>query len=284
MADFDPTKFIKPDEPHPTLKDFWISFPVDLGPRTYFLTTKKLWFAASPSEIMADLGFSTEKKKLANILDLAEGWIELWYYLALMPRDMRAEFGEEWVNIILGPVAATLKVRGLDFGARFMVIDASGLIMLFEAMRLGMIPPGMRKPLYEALIARYNTEFFALIQTSEWKDTYRLPPKWTHYAGSLMFNQPNMYERLIEPTITSEQAARIIFYGILTDVLAPIWDEASGGELDAMIDTVLIANPKQAGEAKTDPKVVGWIMGQVMRASPTKLDPNTVRAALLERL
>jgi Asp-tRNA(Asn)/Glu-tRNA(Gln) amidotransferase B subunit len=51
-----------------------------------------------------------------------------------------------------------------------------------------------------------------------------------------------------------------------------------------MIATVLEANPKQAAEAKNDPKIVGWLMGQILRLSPTKLDPNTVRAAILEQL
>lgn len=206
------------------------------------------WFADSASSIIEGMGYQLERGKVRNLVSFAGGSIDLWSYLALMPVEWRPALGDEWANFILGPLAASLKLKGLDFDGRSEIIHPGGLLMLFEAMDLDLVPPGKRKNLYEALIGRFNIEA-------------------VFHHGYL-----------------SESEARVAFYTILIDVLAPIFDEASGDELTVMVTKALADNPKQAGEAKDDPKVVGWLMGQVMRASPTKLDPNTVRAAIIAQL
>jgi hypothetical protein len=242
-------KLDKCDEPHPSLPPgFWLSFPTGVAPRSYFLPNDIHWFSGSAFDLIVDMGFELERGKVKNLISFANGDINLWYYLSMMPKEWRAALGDEWMNFVLGPMAATLKLKGLGFSGRDEIIHPGGLMMLFEAMHLELVPPGKRKNLYEALITRFNAEA-------------------VFHHGYL-----------------SEIEARVAFYSILTDILAPIFDEASGDELTAMIVKALADNPKQAEEAKTDPKVVGWLMGQVMRASPTKLDPNTVRAAIIELL
>jgi hypothetical protein len=206
------------------------------------------WFAASAFTIIEDMGYQLERGKVKNLVSFGNGSIDLWSYLALLPKEHRAQHGEEWVNFILGPLAAALKVAKLDFEGRDEVLHTGGAVVMLEAMVLDLIPSGKRKSLYEALLSRFNKEV------------------------------------VVHHGYVSEAAARLAFYSILVDVLAPIFDEASGDELGSMVAKVLADNPKQASEAKADPKIVGWLMGQVMRASPVKLDPNTVRAAILERL
>jgi hypothetical protein len=245
---FDPEKFEKPDEPHLTMGEgYFLAFPKNNQPRVYYHPEADHWFADSPTGIMTRLSFDIEPGKIKNLISFGEGDIGFWYYLALLPKELRSTpVADEWINFILGPLAATLKVRGLGFSAREEVIFGGGLLVMFEAMALDLVPPGKRKALYEALIERFNLEY--------------------------------------EANCPGESTARAIFYDILCDVLEPIFAEAGAGELTAMIIKVIEANPKQAVDAKTDPKVVGWIMGQVLRMSPTKLDPNTVRAAIIEQL
>jgi aspartyl-tRNA(Asn)/glutamyl-tRNA(Gln) amidotransferase subunit B len=53
------------------------------------------------------------------------------------------------------------------------------------------------------------------------------------------------------------------------------------GAIEAVVDQVLAANPKQAEQFKSgDQKVVGWIVGQVMRASGGKANPKLVNDIL----
>ena len=229
---------IKTKEVHPSTK---------MEPGSFY-TPQAHWVSWSFARIVAHLGYQIDKKKLNNLEDFAgDGNIAVLYYLDLLPREHRAEYGEEFINFILGPLAAALKVRGADFDLRFRVLEACGVVLLCEAMGLGLVPKGSRKALYEALFANFNKELYS--------DT------------------------------PSEDRAKVLFYAILAEVLEPIFSEASGDELGVMIDKVVEANPKQAAEAKGgDQKLVGWLMGQTMKLSPTKLDPNMVRAAILAKL
>jgi aspartyl-tRNA(Asn)/glutamyl-tRNA(Gln) amidotransferase subunit B len=56
------------------------------------------------------------------------------------------------------------------------------------------------------------------------------------------------------------------------------------GEIEAVVDQVLAANPKQAEQFRSgDQKVVGWIVGQVMRASGGKANPKLVNDILKKK-
>ena len=229
---------IKTKEVHPTTK-------LEAGS---FYSPSDHWASWPLNKIVARMGYQIESRKLSNLEDFAgDGNIDLIYYLGVLPEELRAEFGEEFVNFILGALAAALKLRQAGFDKRTSVLDPSCLPLLFEAMALGLVPKGSRKALYEALIANFNKELYS--------DT------------------------------PGEERAAVLFYAILAEVLEPIFSEASGDELGVMIDTVFQANPSQVDAAKGgDQKIIGWIMGQIMRASPTKLDPQTVRAAILDKL
>jgi len=64
--------------------------------------------------------------------------------------------------------------------------------------------------------------------------------------------------------------------------LSQVRDE---GQLANAIDEVIAANPRQVAQFKNgDPKVLGWLMGQVMRATRGKADPARLDALLRERI
>ena len=56
------------------------------------------------------------------------------------------------------------------------------------------------------------------------------------------------------------------------------------GQIERVIDDVISQNPDKVEQAKTKPAVVGWFVGQVMKASGGKANPQAVNALLKSKL
>ena len=56
------------------------------------------------------------------------------------------------------------------------------------------------------------------------------------------------------------------------------------GEIAAIVDRIVAENPGQADEARDNPKVIGWFVGQVMKATQGKANPKLVNEVLRKRL
>ena len=56
------------------------------------------------------------------------------------------------------------------------------------------------------------------------------------------------------------------------------------GAIEAIVDEVIAQNPDKAAEAKEKPKLAGWFVGQVMKASQGKANPAAVNKILAEKL
>ena len=56
------------------------------------------------------------------------------------------------------------------------------------------------------------------------------------------------------------------------------------GAIEAMVQTVIDANPDQAAKVKDNPKLVGFFVGQVMKASQGKANPQAVNQILKAKL
>jgi len=50
------------------------------------------------------------------------------------------------------------------------------------------------------------------------------------------------------------------------------------------VDEIIAKNPDKVADAKTNPKAIGWFVGQVMKASGGKASPQTVNALLKQKL
>jgi aspartyl-tRNA(Asn)/glutamyl-tRNA(Gln) amidotransferase subunit B len=59
---------------------------------------------------------------------------------------------------------------------------------------------------------------------------------------------------------------------------------SDSGELEAIIDEIIAANPKQAEQVRTKPKAIGWFVGQVMQRTKGKANPRTVNQLLRAKL
>jgi aspartyl-tRNA(Asn)/glutamyl-tRNA(Gln) amidotransferase subunit B len=56
------------------------------------------------------------------------------------------------------------------------------------------------------------------------------------------------------------------------------------GAIEKVVDQVIAANPDKVADAKTKPAALGWFVGQVMKASGGKANPQTVNAILRQKL
>ncbi len=86
----------------------------------------------------------------------------------------------------------------------------------------------------------------------------------------------NLLEMLLSENVGADLRALVEARGLrqVTDA----------GTIDGAVDVVIAANPDQAEQAKTKPGMLGWFVGQVMRATGGKANPQVVRDVLKRRL
>ncbi|MBF9035586.1 Asp-tRNA(Asn)/Glu-tRNA(Gln) amidotransferase subunit GatB [Rhodobacterales bacterium HKCCE2091] len=56
------------------------------------------------------------------------------------------------------------------------------------------------------------------------------------------------------------------------------------GEIEAAVDEIIAANPDQVEKAKANPKLAGWFVGQVMKATGGKANPKAVNEIVTAKL
>jgi aspartyl-tRNA(Asn)/glutamyl-tRNA(Gln) amidotransferase subunit B len=97
---------------------------------------------------------------------------------------------------------------------------------------------------------------------------------------------------LISSNVISGRIAKEVFEIMLDSGHAPgkIVEErglkqvTDTGAIEKVVDEIIAANPKQVEQVKTKPKTLGWFVGQVMRATGGKANPDAVNAILRQKL
>ena len=56
------------------------------------------------------------------------------------------------------------------------------------------------------------------------------------------------------------------------------------GAIEAVVDEVIAANPDKVEQAKAKPTLAGWFVGQVMKASGGKANPQAVQQIVKAKL
>jgi aspartyl-tRNA(Asn)/glutamyl-tRNA(Gln) amidotransferase subunit B len=56
------------------------------------------------------------------------------------------------------------------------------------------------------------------------------------------------------------------------------------GAIEKAVDEIIAANPAQVEKAKANPKLAGWFVGQVMKATGGKANPKAVNDLVTARL
>jgi len=98
--------------------------------------------------------------------------------------------------------------------------------------------------------------------------------------------------KLIEDGVISSKIAKDVFERMWTGEGAPaeivekqgLMQVSDTGELEAIIDGLIAANPAQAESVKEKPQAIGWFVGQVMKATGGKANPGAVNQLLKAKL
>ena len=56
------------------------------------------------------------------------------------------------------------------------------------------------------------------------------------------------------------------------------------GAIEAAVDEIIAQNPAQVEKARENPKLAGWFVGQVMKATGGKANPKTVNELVSKKL
>ena len=56
------------------------------------------------------------------------------------------------------------------------------------------------------------------------------------------------------------------------------------GAIETIVDDIVAKNPDKVADAKTNPKAIGWFVGQVMKSSGGKASPQAVNEILKRKL
>jgi aspartyl-tRNA(Asn)/glutamyl-tRNA(Gln) amidotransferase subunit B len=97
---------------------------------------------------------------------------------------------------------------------------------------------------------------------------------------------------LISANIVSGKIAKDVFEVMWSEggepaqiVEARGWKQVTDtGAIEKVVDAVLAANPDKVADAKAKPAALGWFVGQVMKASGGKANPQAVNALLKAKL
>ena len=87
---------------------------------------------------------------------------------------------------------------------------------------------------------------------------------------------------------------------IAKDVFEIVWEEGGDpaqivedrgmkqvtdtGAIEAAVDEIIAANPEQVEKAKERPQLAGWFVGQVMKSTGGKANPQAVQALVKQKL
>jgi aspartyl-tRNA(Asn)/glutamyl-tRNA(Gln) amidotransferase subunit B len=56
------------------------------------------------------------------------------------------------------------------------------------------------------------------------------------------------------------------------------------GEIEKIVDDIIAKNPDKVAQAQAKPQLAGWFVGQVMKASAGKANPQAVNDLLKAKL
>jgi aspartyl-tRNA(Asn)/glutamyl-tRNA(Gln) amidotransferase subunit B len=165
-------------------------------------------------------------------------------------------------------------------------------------------------PAYDAdvLVAeRESAEFFeTIVRAPESKRDAKIAANWIinelfgrlNREGADVASSPVSAEQL--GGILDLIAEETISGKIAKDVFEIVWNEGGdpraivearglkqvtdAGAIERVVDEIIAGNPDKAEQAKTKPAVIGWFVGQVMKSSGGKANPQTVNALLKKKL
>lgn len=240
---------------------------------------RDLWFIGHPQEVLARLEIQTDRKRAEEFADLINGDINGFYYLATAtPKGT----GDESLKWIMGALAAKLNEIGLGFDQVDRVLPADYLAVFIEYLKAGKFDKSFAKDVFAYLLAEdhYDWEnvgwtFLAVHDDEGTKDACEFTwEEWQEFGDDL--------DLVVGEQVTPKR--RFSGYDLMDRIVKlPQFQAADGSEIDAIIESVLAANPENAEKVKTEPKLIQWFVGQVMKASKGKAPAPVVLEKLKGR-
>ena len=182
---------------------------------------------------------------------------------------------------------------------------AAGLPELPDAKRARFISALGLSP-YDATVLTADKEMAAYFETAASGRDAKLAANWVINELSGRLNREG--RSIGDSPVSAAQlgglidliAANTISGKIAKDVFEILWSEGGDpaqiveqrglkqvtdtGAIEKIVDQVIAANPDKVADAKTKPAALGWFVGQVMKASGGKANPQAVNALLRAKL
>ncbi len=138
---------------------------------------------------------------------------------------------------------------------------------------------------FNKLAARYIQELYI-----KWMDRYGMSYEWEMIPPR---NMTQLTLFVYDGTITEKQAKEQVFPHMWDNDVSPEWaildlkilHSKSKHDLNAIIETLVIDNPKQVEQYKSgNIKIIGFFMGRIMKETEGCFEPKAIEAALTQRL
>lgn len=214
------------------------------------------WFAQSPNAICQSLGIALDPRRAIELNNLFDGNINGWYYLSAATPDGSDE-AAKW---ILGALAARLNEMGKPFAHANRLVPADYMSSFVAYLKAGRFERAFSKDVFAELMDR--GEQFQEISLRD-----------------------DMTPMEVQEWVDSSAGRRLSGNEVMDEIISlSRFKAASADEIDGLIEAVIASNPEQAATVASNPKLLQWFIGQVLKASRGKAPAPIVQEKLAKRL
>jgi Asp-tRNA(Asn)/Glu-tRNA(Gln) amidotransferase B subunit len=207
--------------------------------------TTSYWFSEPPQEILRLLGFDVSYSKAKEIESVVDGNIAGWYYISAL--------NDEAIKWLLGPIMVESKSRGVYFTK---IIAASLLAEFGRYIIQGKIDKAFTKDIFSELLS-ITTDY----------------PK----VDEVSFEEYEKYGYNQYYYLSVRKRPRHILDDMLSDDKYKV-----SSDIDVLffIDETIAENLDQFEKLKTNPKLLNWFVGQVMKKAKSKFSAEKVKSLI----
>lgn len=223
--------------------------------------TESHWLSLSPHKICEIMNIKIDRRMAEELANLFDGNINGWYYLVCASVD----HSDEAAKWILGHLAARLNELRKPFNYISSLLPADYLGAFVEAMVSQRFHRSFAKNI-----------FSELLETGVQYEVKEIYDEMTPEAFDEYLKFISLYPLGVR---------RITGLEVLDKIIAdPRFKAIDNSEIDEIIERIIASNPEQAAKAKLNPKLIGWFVGQVMKASQGKAPASDVQEKLSKAL
>ena len=128
---------------------------------------------------------------------------------------------------------------------------------------------------------------------------YKFRTSWIT-VGAFVVTLVIVLAAVLAPWIAPHDPFDVSTLSLWDSELPPVWAEGGDpkeivesrgmkqvtdiGAIEAVVDQIIAANPAQVEKARANPKLAGWFVGQVLKASGGKANPAAVNQLVAKKL